>query len=75
MQALRATESELSAQECADAVGISRVSARRYLEYLPGRGPWSSACGTESSAALNAATASPSPGRHRRARSGDCGSG
>ena len=38
MQALRATEGELSAQECADAVGISRVSARRYLEYFAGQG-------------------------------------
>ena len=25
---------ELSAQECADAIGVSRVSARRYLEYF-----------------------------------------
>ena len=38
VQALRATEGELSAQECADAVGISRVSARRYLEYFAGQG-------------------------------------
>ena len=29
---------ELSAAECADAVGISRVSARRYLEYFVARG-------------------------------------
>lgn len=29
---------ELSAQECADVVGISRVSARRYLEYFVGLG-------------------------------------
>jgi response regulator of citrate/malate metabolism len=28
----------LSAAECAAEVGISRVSARRYLEYLAGRG-------------------------------------
>ncbi|HVK34256.1 MAG TPA: response regulator [Microlunatus sp.] len=38
VHALRATEGELSAQECADAVGISRVSARRYLEYFAGQG-------------------------------------
>jgi response regulator of citrate/malate metabolism len=25
---------ELSAQECADAIGVSRVSARRYLEHF-----------------------------------------
>ena len=29
---------ELSAAECADAVGISRVSARRYLEHFVARG-------------------------------------
>ena len=29
---------ELSAAECADAVGISRVSARRYLEHFVSRG-------------------------------------
>jgi len=29
---------ELSAAECADLVGISRVSARRYLEHFVGRG-------------------------------------
>jgi response regulator of citrate/malate metabolism len=29
---------ELSAAECADLVGISRVSARRYLEYFVARG-------------------------------------
>jgi response regulator of citrate/malate metabolism len=29
---------ELSATECADAVGISRVSARRYLEHFVARG-------------------------------------
>jgi response regulator of citrate/malate metabolism len=32
--ALRAAPETLSAAECADLVGISRVSARRYLEYL-----------------------------------------
>jgi response regulator of citrate/malate metabolism len=32
--ALRAAAETLSATECADRVGISRVSARRYLEYL-----------------------------------------
>jgi response regulator of citrate/malate metabolism len=32
--ALRAAAQTLSAAECADLVGISRVSARRYLEYL-----------------------------------------
>ncbi len=36
--ALAEAGSELSAQECADAVGVSRVSARRYLEYFVGRG-------------------------------------
>ncbi|WP_311292363.1 hypothetical protein [Microbacterium sp. ARD31] len=29
---------ELSAAECADAVGISRVSARRYLEHFVATG-------------------------------------
>jgi response regulator of citrate/malate metabolism len=29
---------ELSAAECADLVGISRVSARRYLEHFVARG-------------------------------------
>ena len=29
---------ELSAAECADVVGISRVSARRYLEHFVARG-------------------------------------
>jgi response regulator of citrate/malate metabolism len=33
-RALRAVEGNLSAAECAERVGISRVSARRYLEYL-----------------------------------------
>jgi response regulator of citrate/malate metabolism len=36
-EALR-TAGELSAGECADAVGISRVSARRYLEHFIARG-------------------------------------
>ncbi|WP_378732115.1 response regulator [Nocardia brasiliensis] len=31
---LRAAESDLSAQECADAAALSRVSARRYLEHF-----------------------------------------
>jgi response regulator of citrate/malate metabolism len=33
-RALRAAEGTLSAAECATRVGVSRVSARRYLEYL-----------------------------------------
>lgn len=33
-QALRSADESLSATECAEAVGISRVSARRYLEYF-----------------------------------------
>ena len=33
-----ATGAELSASECAEAVGISRVSARRYLEHYLGTG-------------------------------------
>lgn len=36
LRALR--ESELSATECADAVGVSRVSARRYLEHFAATG-------------------------------------
>lgn len=32
--ALRSSEQDLSAQECADVVGLSRSSARRYLEHL-----------------------------------------
>ncbi|PKH44256.1 Response regulator of citrate/malate metabolism [Nocardioides alpinus] len=36
-ESLRAA-GELSAAECADAVGISRVSARRYLEHFVARG-------------------------------------
>ena len=35
--ALRAAD-ELSTAECADVVGISRVSARRYLEHFVARG-------------------------------------
>lgn len=35
---LRATEGTLSAAECAARVGISRVSARRYLEHLHAAG-------------------------------------
>lgn len=31
---LRAAESDLSAQECADTAALSRVSARRYLEHF-----------------------------------------
>ncbi len=37
LDALRGTV-ELSAGECADLVGISRVSARRYLEHFVARG-------------------------------------
>lgn len=33
-RALRGTEGTLSAAECATSVGVSRVSARRYLEYF-----------------------------------------
>jgi response regulator of citrate/malate metabolism len=36
--ALRATAETLSSAECANLVGISRVSARRYLEHLHGAG-------------------------------------
>ena len=32
--ALRETEANLSAAECAEKIGISRVSARRYLEHF-----------------------------------------
>ncbi|PSK99924.1 response regulator of citrate/malate metabolism [Murinocardiopsis flavida] len=35
---LRAADGELSASQCAAEVGLSRVSARRYLEYLVDRG-------------------------------------
>ncbi len=38
LTALTAASSEVSAQECADAVGIARVSARRYLEYFVQQG-------------------------------------
>lgn len=34
LAALKQGARELSAQECADAIGISRVSARRYLEHF-----------------------------------------
>lgn len=37
-RALRGTGETLSAAECASAVGISRVSARRYLEHFAGTG-------------------------------------
>ncbi|MFD2690142.1 response regulator [Streptomyces phyllanthi] len=37
-RALRATDGTLSATECATATGISRVSARRYLEYFHSAG-------------------------------------
>jgi response regulator of citrate/malate metabolism len=37
-QALRDTDGTLSATECASATGISRVSARRYLEYFHAAG-------------------------------------
>ena len=33
-QALRSAASDLSASECADAVGLARVSVRRYLEHF-----------------------------------------
>ena len=33
-QALRDSEGDMSASECAAALGLSRVSARRYLEHL-----------------------------------------
>lgn len=38
LDALAAAESDLSAQETAEAVGISRATARRYLEYLTEQG-------------------------------------
>jgi response regulator of citrate/malate metabolism len=38
LAALRACESDLSASECAELVGISRVSARRYLEHFAATG-------------------------------------
>jgi response regulator of citrate/malate metabolism len=37
-RALRAAGDSMSAAECADVVGISRVSARRYLEHFVSRG-------------------------------------
>ncbi|MFU8875578.1 response regulator [Micromonospora sp. SL4-19] len=37
-RALRGHDGTLSASECADRVGISRVSARRYLEHFSGTG-------------------------------------
>ncbi|NES17204.1 MULTISPECIES: response regulator [Micromonospora] len=37
-RALRKHDGTLSASECADRVGISRVSARRYLEHYAGSG-------------------------------------
>ncbi|MFI6761801.1 response regulator [Micromonospora sp. NPDC050417] len=37
-QALRAADGDLSATECADRVGLSRVSTRRYLEHFVGAG-------------------------------------
>ncbi|MFD5945495.1 response regulator [Streptomyces collinus] len=37
-QALRAADGTLSATECAALTGVSRVSARRYLEYFHGTG-------------------------------------
>ncbi|MBE1491632.1 response regulator [Plantactinospora soyae] len=36
--ALRAADGDLSATECADRVGLSRVSTRRYLEHFVGSG-------------------------------------
>ncbi|MEV0792686.1 response regulator [Kribbella sp. NPDC050459] len=36
--ALRATPDSLSAAECAEKIGISRVSARRYLEFYAAQG-------------------------------------
>ncbi len=38
LAAVNAAAGELSAQECGEVVGISRVSARRYLEYFAGQG-------------------------------------
>ncbi len=38
VEAALAQHGELSATECAEAVGISRVSARRYLEHFVARG-------------------------------------
>ena len=38
LAAVKGADHDLSAQECADLVGVSRVSARRYLEYFAGQG-------------------------------------
>jgi response regulator of citrate/malate metabolism len=38
LASLRAAEGDLSATECAEEVGISRVSARRYLEHFAATG-------------------------------------
>lgn len=38
LAALEKSEHEMSAQECAETTGISRVSARRYLEHFVGGG-------------------------------------
>jgi response regulator of citrate/malate metabolism len=38
LAALRASDGDLSASECAEVVGISRVSARRYLEHFVATG-------------------------------------
>jgi response regulator of citrate/malate metabolism len=38
LAAATTADGELSAQECGDRVGISRVSARRYLEYFAAQG-------------------------------------
>jgi response regulator of citrate/malate metabolism len=38
LSAVTNANGEVSAQECADSVGISRVSARRYLEYYANQG-------------------------------------
>jgi response regulator of citrate/malate metabolism len=38
LAAVTAAAADLSAQECGDEVGISRVSARRYLEYFADQG-------------------------------------
>ena len=37
-KALRDAEADLSAAECADLAGLSRVSTRRYLEYFVAMG-------------------------------------
>jgi response regulator of citrate/malate metabolism len=38
LAALQRQDREISAQECADAIGVSRVSARRYLEHFVQQG-------------------------------------